>query len=130
MFIFIIAVAVLAFVVYALVAGPKHRLTGEQPIAAGTSSSVPLAAEPDRLSLGFGDSLSADGVFFEWKGPMGRGGFKVPRQLVQGVTVEKVSFGKVTLKVFGAGSELASVPNLLPSQAEQAQTWMMERIGK
>jgi len=93
------------------------------------ASSQPVGATPDRLDLLFG-KLIADDTFFEFTAPVASGGFKVPRKLVQGATVEKVSYGKVTLKVFGAGSELAAVRNLLPNDADAAQQWLMERIAK
>lgn len=86
----------------------------------------------DKIKIGgffAGQTLIADETFFEWKGVYGKG-FKVPRSAVQAVMVEKSGWGKATLKLVGAGTELAKVEGLPLTWAEQAQAWMMKRIGK
>lgn len=75
-----------------------------------------------------GHTLSVDDNFVEWKHVYGRG-FKVPRSAVQVVLVEKAGWGKADFKLVGNGAELAKVPGLPVSWAEQAQKWLMERLG-
>jgi hypothetical protein len=116
-------------VVVALVAAVKGIQRGR-----GASAQAAVASSPEGASLAIGGLLAGhtlrehDG-FFEWKHIYGKG-FKVPASAVQTVLVEKTGWGKSTLKVVGAGTELARVPDLPHGWAEQAQAWLLQRLTK
>lgn len=75
-----------------------------------------------------GHTLMADDNFLEWKHAYGKG-FRIPRTAVQTVLVEKSGWGRASLKVVGAGTELGRVDGLPLQWAEQAQAWLLQRLA-
>lgn len=75
-----------------------------------------------------GQKLTVTDRLVTWADVYGKG-FSVPRSQISGISVERTGWGKATFRVVGQGTMLAEVPKLPQPWAEQAQAWLMEKLG-
>jgi hypothetical protein len=75
-----------------------------------------------------GGKLTIDETYLKFQSLYGRA-FRVPLDQINTVSVDATGFGKSTLKIMGAGSELAST-KMPTTWANKAQDWILEQIKK